>query len=100
MLAWVFMFISEGDSQVNKKVNYSPYIFASFCLIRAKVTWLKYISIGYLVVVGSDLIIRYGVVNNNIITINPLETTWVLGLALVFLGFFLSKKRKQVRAES
>jgi len=74
------------------------FLFASFCFVLAKKLWIKYISVGYLIVIGSDFIIRYSVVKNNIITINPLETTWVLGLSLVILGFFFSKERIKMEA--
>jgi hypothetical protein len=64
------------------------FIFASFCLIRSNTIGIRYLSIGYLLVISSDLIIRYGVVTATYKPVNPLETTWVLGLLLVIIGFF------------
>jgi len=113
VLASVIIFVAFVFG-VNWKVKYSSaiglyqiidtlfevigFLFASFCFVRAKKLWIKYISVGYLIIIGSDFIIRYSVVKNNIITINPLETTWVLGLSLVVLGFFFSKERKKMEA--
>lgn len=74
------------------------FLFASFCYIGAKKLWIKYISIGYLVVIGSDLIIRYSVVKNSIISIHPLEATWVFGLLMIVLGFFFLKEGEKMEA--
>jgi signal transduction histidine kinase len=68
------------------------FLFASFCFVRAKKIWVKYISVGYLLVIGADFVIRYGVIENNIVLDNPLETMWVLGLILMTLGFFFINK--------
>lgn len=67
-------------------------LFASFCLIRAKRLWVKHLSIGYLVVIAADFSIRYGVVQNKIAIANPAEIVWVVGLAIMVMGFFLSRR--------
>ncbi|MHB1948719.1 MAG: hypothetical protein ACYCQI_11480 [Gammaproteobacteria bacterium] len=67
------------------------YTLATICLARAKSTTIRFASIGYLVIISSDLLIRYNVVSGLIPLLNPFETTWVLGLLLMVSGFFLSK---------
>ncbi len=64
------------------------FCFAMFCLIRGNCFWLKCLSTGYLTVVGSDLIIRYSVIKNNIMQSNLFEVTWVLGLLLIVIGLY------------
>lgn len=65
------------------------FAFASFCLARSKSLIVKYLAIGYLIIVASDLIIRYSFIQRSIVQSNPLEATWVLGLSLMIVGFFL-----------
>lgn len=67
------------------------YTLATICLARAKNTTIRFASIGYLIIISSDLLIRYNVVSGLIPLLNPFETTWVLGLLLMVSGFFLSK---------
>ena len=72
------------------------FIFASFCLSRAKELWVKYLSIGYLFIIGSDFVIRYSVIQKNIIPGNLMETFWVLGLMLIVLGFFYPESKQNI----
>lgn len=69
------------------------YTLVTICLARAKNLMLRFTSIGYLMIISSDLLIRYDVVSGIIPTQNFFETTWVLGLLLMTVGFFVKDKQ-------
>lgn len=66
------------------------FSLATLCLARAKSSLIRFLAIGYLLIVSSDLIIRYNVVSGYVPYLSMLETTWVLGLVFICLGFFLT----------
>lgn len=68
---------------------------AIVCLSRSKNIAIFNISIGYMLIISSDLMIRSGVIQNDVKLLSPLETTWTLGLILMCSGFFLFQKEKQ-----
>ena len=69
------------------------FSFAAICLIRARTVFIQFLGAGYLTIVASDFIIRYGVISNHVIPENIFETTWVLGLLLSVGGLLLYKKK-------
>lgn len=71
------------------------FALATICLARAKTQIIRYSTIGYLLIVSSDFIIRYHVVTGLIPYLSSLEATWVLGLLLICLGFFLNQDNKR-----
>lgn len=66
------------------------FALATICLARAKGQLIKFLTIGYLIVVSSDFIIRYYVVSGSIPYLSPFESTWVLGLLIICVGCYLS----------
>jgi len=70
------------------------FALATICLARAKGKLIKFLTIGYLIVVSSDFIIRYYVVSGSIPYLSPFESTWVLGLLIIFVGCSLSLNQK------
>ncbi len=71
------------------------FVFALFCLVRANVNWVRYLSIGYLIVIGTDFMIRYSVIQQHVLLDNPLETSWVLGLIVIVLGLLMARHHDQ-----
>lgn len=69
------------------------FLLAAFCLARSATPWLKYIAVGYLLIIATDLLIRYNVVEQLKLNFNPFETTWVLGLLFIMGGFFLLESK-------
>lgn len=64
----------------------------TICLTRAKNTALVLASMGYLIIISSDLLIRNEVVSGVVPNLNPFETTWVLGLLMLMIGFISGEK--------
>lgn len=67
------------------------FSIATLCLARAQNFLVRFTSIGYLLIVASDFIIRYHVISGKVPYLSSLESTWVLGLILMSMGFFLIK---------
>lgn len=67
------------------------FSMATLCLSRAQNFLVRFTSIGYLLVVASDFIIRYHVISGEVPYLSSLESIWVLGLILMSMGFFLIK---------
>ncbi|HZW61794.1 MAG TPA: HAMP domain-containing sensor histidine kinase [Candidatus Babeliales bacterium] len=72
----------------------SGFALATICLARAKGQLIRFLTIGYLIVVSSDFIIRYYVVSGSIPYLSPFESTWVLGLLIICVGCYLSLSEK------
>ncbi len=72
----------------------SGFALATICLARAKNQLIKFLTIGYLIIVSSDFIIRYYVVSGSIPYLSPFESTWVLGFLIICVGCYLSLKEK------
>lgn len=68
------------------------FAVVTICLARAKTLGMRLIGVGYLVVVSSDFIIRYHIVSGIIPYLSPLEMTWILGLLIISLGFFIIRQ--------
>lgn len=62
------------------------FLFACFCLIRTNVSWVKYFGIGYLIVISSDFLIRYGVVDKKYFIVSQFEITWIFGLTFILFS--------------
>lgn len=71
------------------------FALATICLARAKGQLIKFLTIGYLIVVSSDFIIRCYVVTGSIPYLSPFESTWVLGLSIICVGCYLSLTEKK-----
>lgn len=78
---------------VDTLLEVAGFLLAAFCLARAATHWLKYVAVGYLLIVATDFLIRYNVVEQLRLNFNPFETTWVLGLLFIAGGFFFLKNR-------
>jgi len=76
---------------VDSIVECVGFILAIFCMSLSGQRWTKYFGTGYLVIVGSDFIIRTSFVSENIIVANPLEVIWVFGLLLQIQGLLYLK---------
>ncbi len=72
------------------------FSLAVICLTRAKSRLISFISIGYLIIISSDFIIRYYVVSGYVPYLNPFESTWILGLLLVCLGCYFGLKESDL----
>lgn len=70
------------------------FALVTICLARAKTRSIRLLGAGYLLVVSSDFVIRYHVVSGVTPYLSPLETTWILGLLLICLGFVSIKQDK------
>lgn len=67
------------------------FVIVTICLTRANSSILKLASIGYLIIISSDLLIRNQVISGFIPFLSIFEVFWVLGLLLMSIGFFLRK---------
>jgi len=72
------------------------FALAAFCLARSKLAFIKCLAAGYLVIIASDFIIRYSVVEQMVTPANFWEAAWVLGLLLVVISFFLSNQKQRL----
>lgn len=68
------------------------FVIVTICLARASDSTLRLASIGYLAIISSDLLIRNQVISGVIPFLSIFEVSWVLGLMLMSIGFFLRKK--------
>lgn len=62
------------------------FSLATICLARANSTLLRQMSIGYLLIITSDFIIRYHVISGSVPYLNTFEMVWILGLSLIWLS--------------
>ena len=69
------------------------FTLVTTCLARSKDITISLASVGYLIIISSDLLIRYNVVSGIIPFLNPFETTWVLGLIMMVTSFFFVKRK-------
>lgn len=68
------------------------FVIVTICLARASDSTLRLGSVGYLAIISSDLLIRNQVISGVIPFLSIFEVSWVLGLLLMSIGFFLRKK--------
>lgn len=80
---------------IDTALEVTGFYLATICLARAKTRLIRFTAIGYLLIVSSDFVIRYHVVSGIIPYLSPLESTWVLGILLICLGFFLTLNSKK-----
>lgn len=73
------------------------FALVTICLARAKSQLVRFITIGYLIIVSSDFIIRYYVVSGFIPYLSPFEATWVLGLLIICIGFYLGLTEEKAK---
>lgn len=76
------------------------FSLATICLARSKNQLISFITTGYLIIVSSDFIIRHHVVSGIIPYQSPFEATWILGLSIICLGFYLSLTEKKTKTIS
>ena len=72
------------------------FTLVATCLTRAKDFAISLASVGYLIIIYSDLLIRYNVISGVIPFLNPFETTWVLGLLMMCTSFFFAERIKSL----
>lgn len=73
------------------------FSLAALCLTRSKDTPIRFLSVGYLLVISSDILIRYEVISGIIPSLNVFETTWILGLLLMTSGFIVASKSHSIK---
>lgn len=66
------------------------FALVATALARARTPMLRYFAVGYLLIISSDLIIRYHVIGGLTPYLSSFEPTWVLGLFFWVLGVFTS----------
>jgi hypothetical protein len=68
------------------------FILATLCLAVCKSRGLFYLSLGYLVIIGADLVMAFGFMSQHLGTGSIFDTSWFLGLLLVLYGMLSFKK--------
>jgi hypothetical protein len=93
--AWhVSKFSAEGlYNIIDTVIEAFLFVFLLLAIYHAENYHIKFIALGYLIVIVSDFMIRCLEVYNLLIPGTSLETTWVLGLLLFAVG--LARLRKQ-----
>jgi len=79
---------------IDSTLEVAGFALATICLTRASTSLIRFMGIGYLMIVSSDFIIRYYVISGLIPYLNSFEITRVLGLLLICIGFIISKNEK------
>lgn len=74
------------------------FALATICLARGKTRFIRFTTIGYLLIISSNFIIRYHVVSGIVPYLSSLEATWILGLLLMCLGFFLDRDNRDIKS--
>ncbi|HSW92745.1 MAG TPA: HAMP domain-containing sensor histidine kinase [Gammaproteobacteria bacterium] len=80
---------------VDTILEVTGFLLATICLARAKTRLVRFATTGYLLIVSSDFVIRYHVVSGSVPYLSPMESTWILGLLLICLGFFFTQHHKK-----
>jgi signal transduction histidine kinase len=62
------------------------FSLATMCLARSRSQLVRFLTIGYLIIISSDFIIRYSVVSGLIPYLSPFESTWILGMLMICIG--------------
>lgn len=101
MILTLFMYLIEWEIEylsligvyqtLDTALEVLGFTMATICFSRAKNSLMKFSSFGFMMIVVSDFIIRYHVVNGITPYLNHFEMTWILGLTLVCLGFSIHK---------
>lgn len=73
------------------------FTLAAICLARASTLFVRYLSVGYLLVVASDFIIRYHVISKTIPYLSSLEMVWMLGILIICIGQLSALKEKDAK---
>lgn len=68
------------------------FILAMFCLSLCKKKSLFYLSLGYMIIIGADMIMELGFLSQHLGNGSFFDTSWVLGLLFMLYGFFCIKK--------
>ncbi len=99
-VSWKIEYFSQiGIFQIiDTALEVIGFALVTICLARAKSKLVRFVGTGYLIVVSSDFIIRYQVVSGRIPYLSSLETTWVLGLLLICLGMYRTKRSNKKNA--
>lgn len=92
-MSWkIDYFSSIGIFQtIDLALEVEGFALATICLARANTRLIRFMGIGYLMIVSSDFVIRYSVVSGLTPYLSSFETTWVLGLLLICTGIIVSK---------
>lgn len=72
------------------------FALSAICLSRSKNNPVRYLAIGYLFIVSSDLLIRYDVITGEIPFLSVFEVSWSFGLLVMAFGFY-SLKNNQIK---
>ena len=73
------------------------FSLSALCLTRSKDNPIRFLSIGYLLIISSDFLIRYDVVSGVIPSLNVFETTWILGLLIMASGFVFANSGSTIK---
>ena len=73
------------------------FVLAMLCLAVCKNKSLFYLSLGYMMIVGADLIMEFGFMSQYLGTGSMFDTIWFLGLLFVFYGFWNFKKNDEYK---
>lgn len=93
---WKIEFFSlSGTYQVIAVVlDIANFVVISLCLAVSKSIAPFYLSIGTLVLMGTDLLQRFSILNKTYLSIQNTELAWLLGLTLILIGIIeISRNR-------
>ncbi|MBA2657826.1 MAG: HAMP domain-containing histidine kinase [Tatlockia sp.] len=98
-LKWQIQYFSVNGifQSIDTVLEVIGFSMATICLSRAQTFLMKCSSIGYLLIIASDFIIRYHVISGLLPYLSSLESTWILGLLLMSLGFYSVKNSSDKR---
>lgn len=97
-IPWQIHYLSKlGIYQlIDTSLEVIGFSLSTVCLARSKNDAVRYLAIGYLCIISSDLLIRYEVISGQIPFLSVFEVSWCFGLLLMSCGFF-SLKNAQIR---
>lgn len=90
IIPWKIHYLSRlGIYQlIDTLLEVMGFALSALCLGRSKNNPIRFLSIGYLFIISSDLLIRYVVISGEIPFLNTFESTWIFGQLLMSIGFF------------
>lgn len=95
-IPWKIHYLSKlGIYQlIDTSLEVMGFALSTVCLARSKNDAIRYLAMGYLCIISSDLLIRYEVISGQIPFLSVFEVSWCLGLLLMCCGFFSLKNTK------
>lgn len=99
IVPWKIHYLSKlGLYQlVDTVLEVTGFSLSALCLTRSKDNPIRFLSMGYLLIISSDLLIRYDVVSGIIPVLNIFETTWIFGLLFMASGFVVASRGCSIR---